>query len=247
MSWQLDILGSGGWIPTETRQTCSVLFRSGKKAILIDAGTGVTRLLDKKLLQGIEELSLVLTHFHLDHVAGLGCLEGLLPQPIPVYAPAQMLYGTKSDDVIKTFISPPYLSAPFSNTFTEVSELEASNEISGFRVDVRKQEKHSLATAALRIEDSITYLTDTSFDLENVEFAQGSEVMFHEAWYVDGASDTHSSGKEAGEIALQAQVDRLYLIHINPFIDAGLVVADAQKVFPKTELARDKQIIVSKR
>ena len=38
------ILGAGGWIPTGTHATCSALLRQGDAAVLIDAGSGVERL-----------------------------------------------------------------------------------------------------------------------------------------------------------------------------------------------------------
>ena len=38
------ILGAGGWIPTGTHATCSALLREGDAAVLIDAGTGIERL-----------------------------------------------------------------------------------------------------------------------------------------------------------------------------------------------------------
>ena len=72
------ILGAGGWIPTGTHATCSALLRAGDAAVLIDAGTGVERLVaDRSLLEGVETLELVLTHFHLDHVVGLAYMPGL--------------------------------------------------------------------------------------------------------------------------------------------------------------------------
>ena len=68
----MRILGAGGWIPTGTHATCSALLREGPDAVLIDAGTGIERIVsDRALLEGVERLELVLTHFHLDHVVGL--------------------------------------------------------------------------------------------------------------------------------------------------------------------------------
>ena len=73
----MRILGAGGWIPTGTHATCSALLREGDAAVLIDAGSGIERLVaDPSLLDGVERLELVLTHFHLDHVVGLAYLPG---------------------------------------------------------------------------------------------------------------------------------------------------------------------------
>ena len=91
------ILGAGGWIPTGTHATCSALLREGDAAVLIDAGSGVERLVaDPSLLDGVERLELVLTHFHLDHVVGLAYLPGLRGAggiPPRIWGPAQALFG----------------------------------------------------------------------------------------------------------------------------------------------------------
>jgi ribonuclease BN (tRNA processing enzyme) len=43
-----------------------------------DAGTSARRLVtEASLLDGVDHLEVALTHFHLDHVCGLGCLEAL--------------------------------------------------------------------------------------------------------------------------------------------------------------------------
>jgi ribonuclease BN (tRNA processing enzyme) len=66
------ILGSGGWIPTERRETLCVLVRTRRHGLLLDAGTGLQRLLSTpELLDGVQTLDIALTHFHLDHVCGL--------------------------------------------------------------------------------------------------------------------------------------------------------------------------------
>src|SRR5437588_410003 len=80
----LTILGGGGWFPAQGRQTACALLRDGDSAILIDAGTGVGRLVEQpELLDGIEQLDILLTHFHLDHIAGLASTPapGICAQP----------------------------------------------------------------------------------------------------------------------------------------------------------------------
>src|SRR6185437_13133798 len=48
------LLGTGGWIPTTRRETCCAFFRAGTHVLLIDAGTGVQRLVERPdLLEGV--------------------------------------------------------------------------------------------------------------------------------------------------------------------------------------------------
>ena len=70
---RMTVLGSGGWIPTSSRQTSCYLITSGTEALVLDAGTGFGALhINPSLLDGVETVTLALSHFHLDHVTGLG-------------------------------------------------------------------------------------------------------------------------------------------------------------------------------
>ena len=80
------ILGSGGFVPTDRRETTCVLIRRGPAALVLDAGSGFQRLLtDSSLLDGATTLDVLLTHFHHDHIAGAprpGCLQRKAPRPM---------------------------------------------------------------------------------------------------------------------------------------------------------------------
>jgi ribonuclease Z len=88
----------------------------------------------------------------------------------------------------------------------------------------------------------VTYCTDTAYDEGNVAFAQGSGVLMHEAWYTEDApreESTHSSAKEAAEVARQAGVERLALIHIRPGADEAVLLEEARSVFDNTVVGSD--------
>ncbi len=93
------ILGSGGWIPTERRETACTLVRRGDQALLLDAGTGARRLIGSAHLDGVRRLDVVLTHFHLDHVCGLSYLPAL-PLEVRIWAPGRWLYGSASEELL---------------------------------------------------------------------------------------------------------------------------------------------------
>jgi len=74
---------------------------------------------------------------------------------------------------------------------------------------------HVIPTIGLRIEAKstgkvIAYSCDTEPCQAVINLAQGASVLIHEA---SGESVGHSSAVQAGEIARDAGVDNLYLIH----------------------------------
>jgi ribonuclease BN (tRNA processing enzyme) len=241
------ILGAGGWIPTGTHATCSALLRDGDAAVLIDAGTGIERLVsDPSLLDGVERLDMVLTHFHLDHVVGLGYMPGLRGAggvPPRIWGPAEAIGAGSSEEVLRRLCGPPFSDADFGLVASEVRELAVGEqEIGGFRLTTRRQEGHSTPTLALRFGDALTYCTDTPFDAGNGPFAAGSRVLMHEVWMAHHSrreAEIHSSGRDAGAVAREAGVERLVLIHLSPHGGHEELLAEAREQFPGAELAHD--------
>ena len=242
----MRILGAGGWIPTGTHATCSALLRDGDAAVLIDAGSGVERLVaDPALLDGVERLELVLTHFHLDHVVGLAYLPGLRGAggiPPRIWGPAQALSGGSSDEALRRIYSPPFYDADYGLVAAEVRELGEEQAIGPFTLRTRLQRGHSTPTLALRFDDLLTYCTDTPYDAGNAELAAGSRVLMHEAWCIEGspeATPIHSSGRDAGAVASEAGVERLVLIHLHPRGGHDAVLEEARGAFAAVELGSD--------
>jgi ribonuclease Z len=103
---------------------------------------------------------------------------------------------------------------------------------------------HIIPTLALRIlyrknGFCIVYSSDTNPDPRIVKLANGADVLIHEA---AGAYQGHSSPAQAGEIAAQAGVSMLYLIHYSLYgeMNPESIRSEAQKTFPgKVILAED--------
>jgi ribonuclease BN (tRNA processing enzyme) len=239
------LLGSGGWIPTSMRATCSALRRRGDHALVMDAGTGISRLVERPdLLDGVQTLDVVLTHFHLDHVVGLAYLPALpLPHPPRIYGPGQRLHGRSTREILERLIGPPLFAVELEAFVSEVGEIDESGlELGPFDIAARIQSHHNDPTLAFRLDGLVTCCTDTSYDGGNVAFAQGSRVLMHEAWYTEDApreESTHSSAREAAEIARRAAVERLVLIHIRPGGDEEALLEEARSVFENSVLGSD--------
>lgn len=243
------LLGSGGWFPTDARETTSVFVRDGKHGLLIDAGTGARRLLtDHALVDDLATLEVVLTHFHLDHICGLLYLPGLFgvcefeSQP-RVWAPGQWLYETPSRELLDAVLRPPV--SPFPAPVAEaVRELgPGPQRVGAFEVRAVAQLRHWSPTAGLRINDELALITDTAREAEHRSLARGVAHLLHEAWSTSAApifSEHDATARDAATTAAEAGARTLTLIHLNPLIeDLDTVLADAQEAFSAVQLGED--------
>lgn len=244
----IRLLGSGGWMPTDRRETACVYLREGADVLLLDAGTGLRRLVtEPELVEGVERLHVVLTHFHLDHTCGLVCLPALKHVPArEVWAPGRLIGGRAGEDVIHRLLDPPFLAGDpgdVTRSFaTVVHELSRDVEVGPFRIELRVQPLHNGPTLALKVNGELAYCTDTAYDEENVPFVRGARTLLHEAFWSGDATDDvqHSAAGEAARIAAAAEVERLVLVHVSPLVgDEQELVAAARARFANVEVGRD--------
>ncbi len=247
MADTLTILGGGGWFPAHGRQTACALLRRGSRGVLIDAGTGVGRLVEQpSLLDGIDQLDIVLTHFHLDHIAGLAYLPAALKacEQKTVWGPGRALYGRSTRSVLEAVSHEPFHPVPLEAQAVDVRDLpEKEIDFGGIRMAMRRQDRHSAPTLGLRFDDELAWITDTAYDPDSAAFADGCRVLAHEAWYPSAHPrhpEVHSSAAEAARVATQAGIDRLLLIHLPPFeLELCDLLAEARLEVPDTTMADD--------
>jgi ribonuclease BN (tRNA processing enzyme) len=220
---RLMILGGGGWFPAHGRQTACALLRDEDSAVMIDAGTGIGRLVERPdLLDGVVRLDIILTHFHLDHVAGLAYLPAIgTCEQTTLWGPGELLYDTPTKLVLAQLSHEPFHPVPLEAQDIEVRDLPKDElELPETRIHLRRQDRHSAPTLGLRFDDRLTWITDTAYDEASAAFAAGSQMLAHEAWFTESDPrnpDIHSSASQAARIGAGAGIDRLLLIHLPPF------------------------------
>lgn len=244
----IRILGSGGGSPSAIRETACYLIRGGSRALLIDVGTGARRLLSApSLLEDVDQLEIVLTHFHFDHVCGLPYLSAL-GVPATIWAPGRWLYARDATRILEPLRRPPIAPSDQTRIFPIRELREGVQEIGGFRVRASAQPNHWSPSAGLRIDDQLALITDTPYERSSSRLAEGVPLLLHEAWSASDAPmypERDATGADAARVALESGVDRLTLIHLNPQLpDHSSILADAAASFSKNvELGVDDELI----
>lgn len=252
------MLGTGGYIPTSDRATAAVLLRAGNNAILFDAGTGVGRLLQKnfrRLLDGVRELHIFLSHYHLDHVIGITWLLKVWTRQVHLYLPSSPLVNTNGVDALARLTDAPLFGLPLSRFPFPVSTTlltePSSVTVGPLTIGLLQQSHGDVGSVGFRVDDLLAYVTDTNAGLEHVEFLSSVRVALIDAMYDDHeykqlTSPDHASSRTAASVAAKASVGRLGLIHINPSYDLrrrrGLL-REGTSVFEPTFVPSDEDVI----
>ncbi|MFV9505198.1 MAG: MBL fold metallo-hydrolase [Oscillochloridaceae bacterium umkhey_bin13] len=241
---KFEFWGVRGYVPTPGvaylryggNTCCVAVTGEAGELLVLDTGTGFCQLGDALMngafRQGTGKLTLLISHTYWDHLLGL-------PFPGVVHTPGNQLqiYGPDStrgslelvyDGMLSPVYSPVYGLANIgaTHTFQPISTDPLPVGHLTVRALPLSQGKHS-PIWAYRIEEgsrALVYITDVRYVDDTiweraVGFAQGAKVLIHSAPYTrrEHVQDYgHSRVEDAIELALDAQVERLYLFHHAP-------------------------------
>ena len=125
---RLWVLGSMGWMPRDGQETCSYLVECDDQLIMLDAGTGVSNLYRyTDVLSRYDRLSILLSHYHLDHMAGLMYLKRFCRDlALDIYGPGKPVYPKTTEQYLSDFLqSAIYSSGPFGLARTVRAAIDA--------------------------------------------------------------------------------------------------------------------------
>lgn len=265
MPEQIVPLGAGGWIPNKNFETSCYAFRQGENLFLLDAGSGILRLLnptDEALIalkERVKRVFILISHYHLDHTHGLFYLAGIFPDiPTYVYAPGRGVYPLDAVAMMEKVFAKPLSPRNLVELhgLIEVQDLlPGVQTIGGLKVTCRVQLNHPDPSLGMRFGDAFAYITDTEPERETVPFIRGCKVLLHEVWYSSRSNyraldddlkhhtlKGHSGNFGAAIIARRAAIKDLRFIHHNPLLPINTVMTlagEACDLVPGTMLARD--------
>jgi ribonuclease BN (tRNA processing enzyme) len=237
---RLTVIGCSGSVPGPESAASSYLLEAdhhGKNfSLVLDLGSGAFGPL-QSYLSAHEVDAVAFTHLHADHCLDMTAMYVALkygpggPAPvIPVHGPS-----TTAERMAAAYDLPaePGMTAEFAFA---TWQGETATPIGPFSVRATRVE-HPVEAYALRVEHdgrSLVYSGDTGPSAALVQLAAGADLLLCEASFREGGDnppDLHLTGRQAGEHARDAGVQRLVLTHIPPWIDQDDVLAEAKGVF----------------
>ncbi len=224
VTMKVSFLGTAGYHPNERAQTACVALPD--QGLVLDAGTGFFRMRDK-VKKG--EMHILLSHFHLDHTAGLTYLYDVLWGK---YDDVKVIvYGMEGIEAVREHLFSHALfplhvdEHPFD---FELRTIEDKFSINDIKIST-KRFVHKGGVVAYRLErngKAIVYITDTEAKLDDsaIKFASKADLLIHECYFLAHQRELaersqHSYTTMVAEFAKRAKVKKLALFHFNPLND----------------------------
>lgn len=244
--------------------TACVEVVAGDTRIILDAGTGLRVLGDERMAKGPRHSTILLSHLHWDHVAGL-------PFFTPIYVPGHRVEIASGPngvmphaDAVRNLFRAPFFPVDFSAIADQVStrELRANERFTIGDITVTMARlNHPDPVYGFRLEhggQSIVYATDTEHfacvDPTLKKLAAGADILIYDAQYTPEEYPSkvgwgHSTWLAGAELARAAGVPQLVLFHHDPNrTDEKLAALEAQAraELPGTVAAREGMVLVAR-
>lgn len=207
-------------MPGRGQQTACFLVECEDELIMLDAGTGTSNLaVAKDALSSHDHLSIVLSHYHLDHTVGLMYLKRFCKDMhIDVYGPGRPVYSHTTAEMADLLLNDGTYSSGSTGFAREVRYHDYGGKdfsIGSVQIEVAPQ-RHSAPSFQLRVQDKVLYCTDTSFDAGRVCLLPPTRVLLHECWQADEDDVRHTSVRTLAAHLPVKLFECILLIHHNP-------------------------------
>ncbi len=228
--FSLTVIGQWSAYPSHGEATSCYLVQADDTSVLLDCGSGALSVLQEHMsLADID--AVILSHYHADHIADLGCLQyaALIDIDLSRRHKPLRVYGHELYDHTENL---GYKDCVLGQTYNRNSLLE----IGPFRFSFAPT-THPDPCFAIRAEcgaASLVYSGDTEPCWELVPFSEGADVLLCETSLYDlykGKIPGHMSAGEAGELALAAGVGKLVATHLPHWGVHNDLLTQAQTAF----------------
>jgi ribonuclease BN (tRNA processing enzyme) len=240
---RITFLGTNGWHDSKMGNTLCILLNSEQYNIILDAGSGLAKA--DRFLDQSKQTFIFLSHFHLDHIAGLHTLAKFrFTQPL-VFLVGEGLTGILESFVAKPFTC-PLDQLPFKTKIMELPGQQILLPFPAKSLDL----PHPDPTIGIRLtlEDKIiTFCPDTGYCQNCVELARNADILITECAYKPGETCQtwpHLNPETAARIAQEAEAKKLILTHFDAsryltIKDRNGALSAARITFPETQISTD--------
>ncbi len=225
-------------------------------SVLIDGGTGITRLNHPSPGERVTDYHVFLTHYHWDHIQGLPFFRPLYEQASSFTFYGHTWDGADIEDIVEGALQPPLFPVSIRETASTKRYVTIGSEVIGLgelRISAAPL-RHPQGVTAYRIDGpgrSIVIATDcergdAKADAALRELAAGAGTLVHDAQYQPDEYERlyqgwgHSTWADAADAARDTGVQDLVLISHDPERtddQIDLFVANARETFPNTTAA----------
>lgn len=211
---EFQVLGYYGGYPTAAAGTSGYLLRSGDTNILLDAGSGVLRELEK-VMDPLQLDAVVLSHYHHDHTADVGVLQYLwqLKQG-PKKEPILPIYGNTQNPI--EFATLTWPGATVGRAYTDTAPVTIGPLTFTFQRTI-----HPVPAFAMRITEAgtgkvLAFTADTRYYPELADFVQGADVLITDTNFLNDYQGVawHMTAGQSGQLAQDAGVKQLIISHL---------------------------------
>lgn len=228
---KVTILGVRGSIPTDGADfleyggaTSCILVQTKEQVIFLDAGSGLLAAPDV----GNAEVSILLTHSHIDHILGLPLSPLLLSdRNIDLYCEARD--GLSAGEQISRLMSPPLWPVGPDLYPSTLCAHDLTFPLTIGEVTVCGMESnHPGGSTIFRLSDgrhSLVYATDYEHSPEKqeelIDFCRGTDLLLYDAQYTEEEYARmkgfgHSTVKQGLYVFEQSGAGRLLFVHHDP-------------------------------
>ncbi|WP_436643444.1 MBL fold metallo-hydrolase [Microbaculum sp. FT89] len=205
----------------------------GSRSVLIDCGSGARALGDRLCADGVDDIDMLFTHFHLDHICGLPFFR-------PAYNPETIIrihagHLPPDEDpraALCRIMSPPIFPVAFDHLAAcECIRFTASDRLvlaGGIAVDTIALNHPNGAVGFRFRSGGKTLVTvtdhehgDAEYDSAVADFVRGADVMIYDGMFDDSEYGAHvgwghSTWQEGLRLAVRMDVQMPVIFHHHP-------------------------------
>lgn len=250
--------------------TCVLVTGRGGEQLILDCGTGLPALAPR--LGPGPRLLILVTHYHLDHLAGLGPFPALYDPAARITFAAPPLAGFTVAQAVRGLLAPPYWPLALDKMAAEISFRDlpstCQEPLAEGGLAVRwTTVPHPGGCTAYRVDEpatgaAVVFATDLEWGDAPAEARerflalcrepQPADLLIHDgqfdaSGYAQHRGWGHATADDAVQLAKAAGVQHLLITHHDPAHDGAALAARERRVrglWPRAALARQGQQII---